>query len=54
MILEGSEQKWNYEFISLKYDVEKVVEDLYTLGLMQKAPAWCKVSANLLRIGASE
>lgn len=51
MILEGSEQKWNYEFISLEYDVEKVVEDLYISGLMQKAPAWCKVSANLLRTG---
>ena len=41
MILEGSEQKWNYEFISLEYDVEKVIEDLCTSGLMQKAPAWC-------------
>ena len=51
MILEGSEQKWNYEFISLEYDVEKVIEDLYISGLMQKAPAWCKVSANLLRTG---
>ena len=51
LILEGSEQKWNYEFISLEYDVEKVIEDLYISGLMQKAPAWCKVSANLLRTG---
>ena len=51
MILEGSEQKWNYEFISLEYDVEKVIEDLFISGLMQKAPAWCKVSANLLRTG---
>ena len=53
MILEGSEQKWNYEFISLEYDVEKVIEDLCTSGLMQKAPAWCKVSANLLRTGVT-
>ena len=51
MILEGAEQKWNFEFISLEYDVEKVIEDLYISGLMQKAPAWCKVSANLLRTG---
>lgn len=51
MILEGSEQKWNYEFISLEYDVEKVIEDLCTSGLMQKVPAWCKVSTNLLRTG---
>ena len=53
LILEGSEQKWNYEFISLEYDVEKVIEDLYISGLMQKAPAWCKVSANLLRTGVT-
>ena len=53
LILEGSEQKWNYEFISLEYDVEKVIEDLCTSGLMQKAPAWCKVSANLLRTGVT-
>ena len=51
LILEGSEQKWNYEFISLEYDVEKVIEDLYISGLMQKAPAWCKVSEHLLRTG---
>ena len=51
MILEGSEKKWNCEFISLEYDVEKVIEDLHISGLMKKAPAWCKVSANLLRTG---
>ena len=51
MILEGSEQKWNYEFISLEYDVEKVIEDLYISGLVKKAPAWCKVSEHLLRTG---
>ena len=51
LILEGAEQKWNYEFISLEYDVEKVIEDLYISGLVKKAPAWCKVSEHLLRTG---
>ncbi len=51
LILEGSEQKWNYEFISLEYDVEKVIEDLHISGLVKKAPAWCKVSEHLLRTG---
>ena len=51
MILEAVEQKWNYEFISLEYDIEKVIEDLYISGLMQKASAWCKVTVNLLRTG---
>ena len=51
MILEDALQKWNYEFISLEYDVEKVIEDLHISGLVKKAPAWCKVSENLLRTG---
>ena len=51
LILEDAEQKWNYEFISLGYDVEKVIEDLYISGLVKKAPAWCKVSEHLLRTG---
>lgn len=51
MILEDAFQKWNYEFISLEYDVEKVIEDLHISGLVKKAPAWCKVSEHLLRTG---
>lgn len=51
MILEDAFQKWNYEFISLEYDVEKVIEELHISGLVKKAPAWCKVSEHLLRTG---
>lgn len=51
MILQGTGEEWNYEFISLDYDVEKVIEDLKASGLRDKAPAWCKVSENLLRTG---
>ena len=51
MILQGTEEHWNYEFVSLDYDVERVVEDLHSSGLSEKAPAWCRVSENLLRTG---
>lgn len=51
MILEGTQGKWNYEFVSLEYNMEKVIADLYSSGLCQKAPYWCKVTQNLLRTG---
>lgn len=51
MILHGTSEKWDYEFISLPYDIEKVIEDLHTCGLYEKSPCWCKVSENLLRTG---
>lgn len=51
MILDGTSEKWDYKFVSLDYDVEKVIGDLYLSGLSEKSPAWCKVSENLLRTG---
>lgn len=51
MILHGTSEKWDYEFVSLTYDIEKVIEDLHTSGLYEKSPYWCKVSENLLRTG---
>ncbi len=51
MILHGTKEAWTEEFISLDYDVEKVIRDLYSAGLNKKAPSWCKVSKHLLRTG---
>lgn len=51
LILKGAEESWQHEFISLDYDVEKVIADLHTSGLSTKAPYWCKVSEHLLRTG---
>lgn len=51
MILHGTSENWDYEFVSLTYDIEKVIEDLHTSGLYEKSPYWCKVSENLLRTG---
>lgn len=51
IILKGTPDTWDYEFISIEYDIEKVVADLHSSGLNKKAPYWCKVSENLLRTG---
>lgn len=51
MILQGSQDAWNEEFISLKYDVDSVINDLYISGLSKKAPAWCKITEHILRGG---
>lgn len=51
LILQGAQDAWEYEFVSLEYDVETVIKDLHSSGLSEKAPAWCKVSGNLLRTG---
>ncbi len=51
MILKGMQNMWEYEFISLEYNIEKVITDLHVSGLSKKAPYWCKVSENLLRTG---
>ena len=51
MILKGMQDMWDYEFVSLEYNIEKVIADLHSSGLSKKAPYWCKVSENLLRTG---
>lgn len=51
MILRGTHGMWDYEFVSLEYDIENVIADLYLSGLNEKAPYWCKVSENLLKTG---
>ncbi|MBQ9846067.1 MAG: metallophosphoesterase family protein [Oscillospiraceae bacterium] len=51
MILEWADNRWKTEFISLDYDVEKVISELYKAELNIKAPYWCIVSENMLRYG---
>lgn len=51
MIGKGMQDRWDYEFISLDYDIENVIADLHASGLSNKAPYWCKVSEALLRTG---
>lgn len=51
MLLKGIQDMWDYEFVSLEYNIENVIADLYSSGLSKKAPYWCKVSETLLRTG---
>lgn len=46
-----AESSWKSELLSLDYDVDKVIDDLHTSGLYEKAPGWCTVSENVLRTG---
>ena len=51
MILQGTEEAWNHEFISLEYDVEKMISELHRSGLSERAPYWCRVTEHMLRTG---
>ena len=51
MILYGTADAWDYEFVSLDYDVEKVIAQMHEAGLPQIAPYWCKVTEPMLRTG---
>lgn len=49
MILHGEQGHWQEEFISLEYDRERVIRELYSSGLMERAPYWCMITERLLR-----
>ncbi len=51
MIFNNNDGKLDEEFISLEYDVEKVIDDLSISGVEESAPYWCEVTKNLLRRG---
>lgn len=47
-ILHGSEGCWREEFISLDYDRQRVIKELYESGLAWKAVYWCIITERLL------
>ncbi len=51
LILHGSANAWEPEWISLDYDTEQAAEDLSRSGLSEKAPCWCRVTEQILRTG---
>ena len=51
MILHQNMQEWTYEFISLNYDREKVIEEFQESGLEDIAPYWTQVTKHLIRTG---
>ncbi len=52
LILRSTERfSWERELLSLDYDVERIISDLHSSGLYDKAPCWCIVTENVLRTG---
>lgn len=51
LILHGGDGTWTEEFISLEYDVESVIRELYEEKLNEHTPCWCRVTEKMLREG---
>lgn len=51
MILHGDENGWKEEFISLEYNVKRMIREIYLDGLSEAAPYWSKVTEHLLLTG---
>ena len=47
VILHGENGGWQEEFISLDYDRERAVKELYESGLFHRAPYWCMITERL-------
>lgn len=48
-ILHGENGRWSEELVSLDYDRERVIRELYISGLSRRAPYWCQITERLLR-----
>ncbi|OPJ57633.1 metallophosphoesterase family protein [Clostridium oryzae] len=51
LILHGNGEVWSEEFISLEYDVDRVIRDMHAVKLDEHAPYWCLLTENILRGG---
>ena len=51
IILHGGNGSWKEEFVSLEYDCEKVIADMYEDDLFTHAPCWSRITEKLLRDG---
>lgn len=49
LILHGNGDKWSEEFVSLNYDVDKVIKDMQEVKLYEHAPYWSMITENILR-----
>lgn len=48
-IIDYEDGYWNIDYISLDYDVEKVIQEIYEVKLDQHAPCWTKMSIDILK-----
>ncbi len=51
LILHGSDGIWSEEFISLEYDVDRVIRDMHEVKLNEHAPYWSLITENILHGG---
>jgi predicted phosphodiesterase len=51
LILHGSDGMWSEEFISLEYDVDRVINDLHKAKLDEHAPYWSLITEHILSKG---
>lgn len=51
MLLNSEGEEWKYKFISLDYDVDSVIKEIYESGLWNITPYWCKITEHLLYTG---
>lgn len=51
LILHGNNGIWDEEFLSLEYDVDKVIKELYEVKLDVHAPYWSLTTEYILRNG---
>lgn len=51
IILEGDENGWREELISMDYDVEPVLKDIEESGIEQCAPSWTAVTKDIIKGG---
>ncbi len=47
----GQQEHWREEFISLDYDIERVIRDMHEVKLYKYAPYWCVITESILRGG---
>lgn len=50
-ILEWSDDKWESKLIELEYNMDKIIEDFTTSGLIQKANIWSKSIIKTIQTG---
>lgn len=51
MIIHSEGSEWKPEFLSLKYDTEKIIKEMQEEGFHTIAPYWFKITKELLRGG---
>lgn len=51
LILHGNDGIWSEDFISLEYDVDRVIKDMHEVKLDMHAPYWELITENILRGG---